>query len=540
MDWKQPEWSILCGARSSNLSIFESKHSGCLEMAWRPQVIEASGLRKVGLVGKKAGFCSELFQSMMEGTFDICQRWPISSGEFNQVQLDVWDLKMSGKSFETIREIIARDANDQISTASLWVSIKRTATGHQWTPHMEGREPYLNLDEMASLAAWLNEEPNEQTLEDMLDAVVDLKGRGVEDLAAIILEMGCPKILEKMREEVQLPSRAWGYEMLSELNMKLRSPERLENARAEYATSALILRWFRDMSPEVAGCERPLIFNFDESMLFVQSKAKVIVTGSKKAFRKKAPTGPHLTVGLCFSPLGVHPPPLIILPTLRRVTDFEYLQSCNLVQIENSPSGWMTYELFVKWAHGFCKWLENYRQTLPADMQQRTAILFIDNCRTHCARDALLLFANNNVKVISFPPHLTHVLQPVDVGCVRPFKVALCKNAKYFDKHLETFFHTDSAAARQRALLVLSTISSLNACDFRVCSNAFRKAGLCPFSSTEPLNTPYVTQSDVDPEAVHRQKRPNLFHSGSSVMTSQEFLDRLQRQVAQLENMPPQ
>jgi hypothetical protein len=262
----------------------------------------------------------------------------------------------------------------------------------------------------------------------------------------------------------------------------------------------------------------------------------VIVTGDKKAFRRKAKAGPHITMGLCFSPLGVHPPPMIILPTNSRVRDFESFESLGAVQIENCQSGWMTYELFVKWAEGFCRWLSTYRLTLPESLREATAILFLDNCRTHCARDALELLANNNVKVLSFPPHVTHILQPIDVGCVRAFKVCLWKSMKYFAKHLERFLVLNSEAARHRARLVLSAMSAVNACDFRVCSNSFWKSGLFPFSSIQPLSSPYVLDTDVDPEAVHRLNRPNLFHSGSSVMTSPEFLGRLAVAVPQQAN----
>jgi hypothetical protein len=58
------------------------------------------------------------------------------------------------------------------------------------------------------------------------------------------------------------------------------------------------------MLPEVQGTHPSLIFNFDEAMLYSVSQTKIIVSGDKNAFRGKAPTGPHITLGLCIKKNG--------------------------------------------------------------------------------------------------------------------------------------------------------------------------------------------------------------------------------------------
>jgi hypothetical protein len=287
------------------------------------------------------------------------------------------------------------------------------------------------------------------------------------------------------------------------------------------------------MAPEVQGADPALIFNFDETMLFAKSRTKVIASGDKKMFRRKAQTGPHFTLGLCFSPLGAHPPPLVILPVVNIAKEFAYFEGTRLVQIANSSSGWMTTEVFNKWAEAFCNWLNLYRLSLPPELQEKKAILFMDNCRTHCSIDALQSFAGANVEVITFPPHVTHVLQPIDVGCVRALKTGLSRELKSFEKHIDKFVTTNNAAQRQRAQLVLSAISALGNCNFRVCSNAFRKSGIFPFASTEPLASQYVRESEIDPEEVQRRKRPGILHLGSSVLTSDDFMNRLRQTLAE-------
>jgi hypothetical protein len=364
-------------------------------------------------------------------------------------------------------------------------------------------------------------------MEEFLQGVVYLRWRAIMDARSTLEAMGCPCIIQKLHEELCEKSRTWAYAVLQKLNLKLATPELLETKRSEYGTSALINRWFNQMLPEVQGVNPALIFNFDETMLYSVSNSKIIISGEKKTFRRKAPMGPHITLGLCISPIGVRPPPLIILPVKDLDATFSYFQSVNLVQIACNPSGWMTCEIFVQWANAFCQWLQMYRLSLPEQIRGQTALLYIDNCRSHCSLEAFTSLRMNNVKVISFPPHVTHILQPVDVSCTRALKAELWKNVKYFEKNVEKFIVTTSQSERRRAGLILAAISSVAACNFRICSNGFRKAGIYPFDSREPLVSVYVVAIDADPEENMRQNRPGIFHMGSSVMTSDDFLTRL-------------
>jgi hypothetical protein len=450
----------------------------------------------------------------------------------SEMQIRIWEWKLLGKSFEEIRQLISGDQDQQVSTASLWNCVKLTAAGQTWRPGSSGgRKPFLNADEEMALGSWATSSPEGRSMAELLEAATEIRYEGLMKMTPILHAMGCPTIADKILGELSVKSRTWGYGVIAQLNLKIMAPEILESIRSEYATSGLIMRWFTQMSNEISNSDACLIFNFDETMLHAQSKTKVIVTGDKKAFRRKTPAGPHITLCMCFSPLGSHPPPLIILPGVHTADKFDYYQSVGTVSVMNSPSGWMTTDLFHQWAILFCSWLAIYRLTLPPHLSTKTIILFIDSCRTHCSESALTLLADSNVKVITFPPHVTHVLQPIDVGCVKAFKAALVRNSRYFEKHIDEFIATQNESQRHRASLVLSTISSLNACDLRICSNAFRKAGLYPFSPQCPLASPYVVPSDVDQEMIQRCRRPELLHIGSSVMTSPEFIATLRERT---------
>jgi hypothetical protein len=176
----------------------------------------------------------------------------------------------------------------------------------------------------------------------------------------------------------------------------------------------------------------------------------------------------------------------------------------------------------------FVAFLERFRNSLLPEHHGNMAVLLIDNCRSHCVAPALQLLAHHNCKVISFPPHMTHVLQPIDVSCARAFKAALAKNMEIFTNNAELLpGNFPSAASRSRAITVAASLAALGHCDMTVCLNGYMQCGLFPFNPEKALGSRYVHQSDVDPELVERMRRPGTFHCGSSVMTDPMFLAAL-------------
>jgi hypothetical protein len=277
-----------------------------------------------------------------------------------------------------------------------------------------------------------------------------------------------------------------------ERDLKFCVPELLEADRSLHATTSVINRWCSLMAEHLDSVHRAIVFNFDETMPHVDSKYKVIATAPKKAFRRKSATIPYITMELCFSSLGHRPPPLVILPNKRPSTEVTFFEQTDmLLKTAYVKSGWMTGDIFYEWSQSFVQWLNNYRTKLPEDIRNQPLVVLTNNCRSHCSLEALQYLAGNNVKVLSFPPHLTNVLQLIDVGCVRAFKEALRKEVDHFMPPLELPRVVEEAPKR-RQRIVLSALSALCACPLRVCSNAFAAAGICPFSrfalSTRPMS----------------------------------------------------
>ena len=72
-------------------------------------------------------------------------------------------------------------------------------------------------------------------------------------------------------------------------------------------------------------------------------------------------------------------------------------------------SGWMNSDLFPKALQHFIEQM-NVSPNNPA-------ILFLDNHSSHLSIEAIALAKQNGLHLLTFPPHCSHRLQPLDV-CV--------------------------------------------------------------------------------------------------------------------------
>lgn len=79
-----------------------------------------------------------------------------------------------------------------------------------------------------------------------------------------------------------------------------------------------------------------------------------------------------------------------------------------------NASGWMLDVHFVEFSHYFVKFVR------PS--KERSVLLVLDNHESHLSIEALDYFKANGVCVLSFPPHCSHRLQPLDRTVFGPFK----------------------------------------------------------------------------------------------------------------------
>ena len=74
----------------------------------------------------------------------------------------------------------------------------------------------------------------------------------------------------------------------------------------------------------------------------------------------------------------------------------------------------MTSGVFGEWFNNFCEFVT-----------ERPLLLILDGHVTHVAIEYLLKAQEEGIHILKLPPHVTDLLQPLDVSCFGPLKCCL-------------------------------------------------------------------------------------------------------------------
>jgi hypothetical protein len=149
-----------------------------------------------------------------------------------------------------------------------------------------------------------------------------------------------------------------------------------------------------------------------------------------------------------------------------------------------SDNGWTNNELGVEW-------LKHFNAHTKARNVGAHRLLVLDGHESHHSLEFQEFCKENNIYTLCMPPHSSHLLQPLDVGCFSPLKRAYSREVKNLIRHHITkleFLPAFKAAFNQ-------SFTSANIC------SAFRGAGLQPLQPDVVLSRLDVQQRTPTPPA---------------------------------------
>ena len=160
------------------------------------------------------------------------------------------------------------------------------------------------------------------------------------------------------------------------------------------------------------------IYNLDETgckTVQDMAKVKVIAPKQEKQVGKvtSAERGTLLSLLCCVNACGNSIPPLFVFPRVHFKEHMLHGAPPGSVGVAH-PSGWMTGENFVVFLHHF---INNVRCS-----KDHLVLIIMDNHDSHITIDALNVAKENGIILLTFPPHCSHKLQPLDRTIFGPFK----------------------------------------------------------------------------------------------------------------------
>jgi len=206
--------------------------------------------------------------------------------------------------------------------------------------------------------------------------------------------------------------------MIRHKKLSIRTPEATSLARATSFNRTNVQLFFDNLINvltrfNLKPCD---IWNMDETGVFTVQKPNRIVgrRGLKQIGRlTSAERGQLVTMACAVSASGNSVPPFFVFPRVHFKDHFIRDSPIGCAGGAN-PSGWINEENFLLYLAHFVK---NVRPSLT-----NCILLLLDNHDSHLSIDALDFAKKNGIVMLSFPPHCSHKMQPLDVSVYGPLK----------------------------------------------------------------------------------------------------------------------
>ena len=212
--------------------------------------------------------------------------------------------------------------------------------------------------------------------------------------------------------------------------LKIKFNRKYDYRRALCEDPELVQGWFRLVQNTRAkyGIQDDDTYNFDETgFMMGMHNASAVVTASERRLKPKSLQQGNrewVTSVVCVSAAGWAIPPFIIFQGKHHLSAWykeDSLPRDWLIGV--SKNGWTTNELGMKW-------LEHFNRHTKERTIRAYRLLILDGHESHDSLEFQQYCKEAKIITLCMPPHSSHLLQPLDVGCFLPLKKAYGRQAE--------------------------------------------------------------------------------------------------------------
>ena len=262
--------------------------------------------------------------------------------------------------------------------------------------------------------------------------------------------------------------------------LKTKMSKRLDYQRARCEDNQTITQWFELVRRQIQehGIQTEDIYNFDETgfQMGLAGAAKVVTSSNRVDRPKKlqATNKEWVTVISCIGTQGYIIPPFVIFKGKQYNSAWFNKHLPSQWAFSMSDNGWTTNQHGLQWIQHFNKHTEKLTKGIKR-------LLVLDGHASHQSMEFLAYCLENKIVCLYMPPHSSHLLQPLDVGCFGPLKKAYYQEIDSMIKnHILAIGKLDFLAAFQKAHQKAMTRQNI--------IGAFRGSGLYPFNPQAVLS----------------------------------------------------
>ncbi|KFZ24719.1 hypothetical protein V502_00815 [Pseudogymnoascus sp. VKM F-4520 (FW-2644)] len=289
----------------------------------------------------------------------------------------------------------------------------------------------------------------------ILQRVLDLDSRGFQPRQSDIREMADCLCIDRNASRV--------------------GPRWAENFRAKCEDRDIVRAWFTLVRNIITkyGIHETDIYNFDETgfLMGMLSSAKVVTSSERRGKpRTKQPGNwEWVTViqGVCATGWAV-PSYVVVKGKYHLLPWYQNGQFPKDWRIHTSENGWTTNEIGLDW-------IKHFNQHTEARTKGVYRLLVLDGHESHHSSEFKDYCQAKHIITLCMPPHSSHFLQPLDVGCFGPLKSSYSKQIeKMMRMQISHITKDDFLAAFLEAFNTSMTTKNIQ--------SGFRATGLVPYN----------------------------------------------------------